>query len=76
MDLQGLGKWILFVGLGLAALGLILWVLGRSGLPLGNLPGDIRIEGKRGSFYFPIVTMLIVSLVLTLLINLLGRLFK
>ena len=76
MELAALGKWMLLAGLGLAGLGLLLWLLGRSGLPLGNLPGDLKFEGRRFSVYFPIVTMAIVSLVLTLLVNLIARLFK
>jgi hypothetical protein len=42
-------------------------------LPFGRLPGDIAIEGERGGFYFPIVSMIIVSLILTIVFNLLLR---
>ena len=42
-------------------------------LPFGRLPGDIAIEGERGGFYFPIVSMLIVSVILTVLLNLFLR---
>jgi DUF2905 family protein len=42
-------------------------------LPFGRLPGDIAIEGERGGFYLPIVTMLIVSVVLTIIVNLFMR---
>ncbi len=65
------GRILLIVGVvlvvigGLAALGVR--------LPFGRLPGDIAIEGERGGFYFPIVTMLIVSVVLTVLFNLFLR---
>jgi hypothetical protein len=59
-----LGIVLVVVG-GLAALGVR--------LPFGRLPGDIAIEGERGGFYFPIVTMIIVSVVLTVLINLFLR---
>ena len=66
-----IGRLLLIVGIllvivgGLAALGVR--------LPFGRLPGDIAIEGERGGFYFPIVTMLIVSVVLTVLFNLFLR---
>lgn len=66
-----LGRILLIIGVllvivgGLAALGVR--------LPLGRLPGDIAIEGERGGFYFPIVTMIVVSVVLTVLINLFIR---
>lgn len=66
-----LGRILLIIGIllvvvgGLAALGVR--------LPFGRLPGDITIEGERGGFYFPIVTMIIVSAVLTVLLNLFLR---
>ena len=59
-----IGLVLVVVG-GLAALGVR--------LPFGRLPGDIAIEGERGAFYFPIVTMIIVSVVLTILFNLFIR---
>ena len=66
-----LGRILLVIGIvrvvvgGRAALGVR--------LPFGRLPGDIAIEGERGGFYFPIVTMIIVSVVLTVLVNLFFR---
>jgi hypothetical protein len=66
-----LGRILLVIGIvlvvvgGLAALGVR--------LPFGRQPGDIAIEGERGGFYFPIVTMIIVSVVLTVLVNLFFR---
>lgn len=66
-----LGRILLVIGLllvvvgGLAALGVR--------LPFGRLPGDIAIEGERGGIYLPIVTMIIVSVVLTILLNLFLR---
>lgn len=75
-DLTTLGKWIIFAGLALAALGGAIWLAGRFGLPLGRLPGDIRIERPGFSLYLPIATSILVSLGLTLLLNVLGRLFK
>ena len=65
------GRILLIVGVvlvvvgGLAALGIR--------LPFGRLPGDIAIEGERGGFYFPIVTMIVISVVLTILLNLFLR---
>jgi len=75
MDLATAGRWIIFAGLGLAALGLIIWALSRTGLPLGSLPGDIRIEREGFSFYFPVTTTILISAVLTVLMNLAIRLF-
>jgi hypothetical protein len=76
VDFSSLGRWIFFVGLGLAALGGLMWLAGRIGLPLGRLPGDIRIEREGFSFYFPLATGIVISLVLTLLLNIVGRFLR
>ena len=65
------GKVLLVVGLLIAAVGLLA-VLGVR-LPLGNLPGDIRIEGERGGIFIPLATMIVISIVLTVSLNLLLR---
>ena len=57
---------LVVIGLGLALLGLVLWKTGGLG-PLGKLPGDISIQRGNSSFYFPVVTCLLVSVVLTVL---------
>ena len=66
-----LGRILLIVGIVLVVIG-GLAVLGVR-LPFGRLPGDIAIEGERGGFYFPVVTMIIVSIVLTVLLNIFLR---
>jgi hypothetical protein len=66
------GRILLVIGLVLVVVGGLAMLGVR--LPFGRLPGDIAIEGERGGFYFPIVSMLIVSGILTVLLNLfLGR---
>ena len=75
-DLSTLGKWLFFAGLGLAALGGVVWLAGRFGLPLGRLPGDIRIEREGFSLYIPLATSLLLSLGLSLALYVLGRLFR
>jgi DUF2905 family protein len=64
--IRELGKWLILGGLILVAIGGLFLMGGRLPLRLGRLPGDIAIEGKRGSFYFPIVTCILLSIVLTL----------
>lgn len=62
---------MVFAGAALAAIGALVWLAaGRGGLPLrfGRLPGDIAYQGKHGSFYFPIVTCILLSVALTLII--------
>lgn len=76
-----LGKLILIIGLGLALLGgLILLgarlLQGREIPFLGHLPGDIRIHGGRVSCIFPLATSILLSLLLTLAINILIRIWK
>ena len=76
-----LGKLMLIAGLGLALLGgLILLgarlLQGREIPFLGRLPGDIRIETRRVSCFFPLATSILVSLLLTLVLNVLIRLWK
>lgn len=73
--MAAMGKWLLFAGLGLALFGALLWVGGRWLPWLGKLPGDIRVEGEKGGFYFPIVTCLILSLVISLVLSLMRRFF-
>ena len=66
-----LGKWILILGVLFVVVGALVWLAESFGLPLGRLPGDVRAQGKGWSFSFPITTCIIVSVVLTLLLNLL-----
>jgi hypothetical protein len=67
------GKLLIAVGLGVVVLGLVVLAGGRLGL--GRLPGDVVVRGERTSFYFPIVTCVVLSVVLSLLMWLV-RLFR
>lgn len=70
---MAIGKLVLLLGVLLVILGLILvYAPGLLGW-FGHLPGDIRREGEHGSFYFPVTSMLVVSIVLTLIVNLFFR---
>lgn len=75
--MENAGRLLVFAGLGLAVLGAILWFAdGKGWLSwLGRLPGDIRIEGDKGGFYFPLVTCLVVSVVLSGLLALIRKFF-
>jgi uncharacterized membrane protein YidH (DUF202 family) len=66
-----LGRVLIVVGLVIVGIGLLA-VLGIR-LPFGNLPGDIRIGGERGGIFIPIATSIIISIVLTILLNLFLR---
>ena len=67
------GPALVLVGLGIVAIGLLVWAGGFGWF--GRLPGDIRIERETVHIYIPIVSMLVVSVVLTLLLNLISRFF-
>jgi len=68
-----IGKVLLLLGLVMAAAGLFFILLGRTNLPLGRLPGDIVYRGKHTTFYFPLATSILVSLVLSLVLYLIGK---
>ena len=68
-----LGKMLIAVGAALVVAGLALTLLGRWNLPLGRLPGDILYRGKRTTFYFPLATSVVVSVILSILLYLMGR---
>ncbi len=68
-----LGKILLGLGLLLACIGAIVLIAGRVGLPLGRLPGDFGYRGKRVSFYFPLGTSLLFSVLLSVLFYLISR---
>lgn len=68
-----MGRLLIGAGILLIAVGLAIILGERFGIPLGRLPGDIRIEGRRGGFYFPIATSLLLSALLTLVLWLFGR---
>ncbi|MBZ5720510.1 MAG: DUF2905 domain-containing protein [Acidobacteriia bacterium] len=68
-----LGRLLLFLGIILAVAGLALILLGRTSLPLGRLPGDIIYRGKNTTFYFPLATSILLSIVLSVLLYVVGR---
>ena len=76
MDFSTLGKGLAALGLMLVVVGGLLWLLGRTGLALGRLPGDIRIEGEHVSCLVPLASMIILSIVLTVVLNLVIRLLN
>jgi hypothetical protein len=70
------GRLLLFIGLGLAAAGLIILVGTRFFPWLGKLPGDIYYEGENTKVFIPITTMILVSVIGTILLNLILRIFR
>lgn len=75
MALESLGKLLVVLGLGIVLLGGLLLLAGR--IPfLGRLPGDILVQRDNFTFFFPLATSLLISLVLTIVINVVLRLFR
>lgn len=73
LEMNDLGKMLALLGLILLVVGGALMILGRSNLPIGRLPGDILYGGKNATFYFPLATSILVSVVLSVVLYLIGR---
>jgi hypothetical protein len=71
--MSDLGKLLVVVGALVMLAGGVLMLAGRAHIPLGRLPGDIVYRGKNSTFYFPLATSLLVSVVLSLVLYLIGR---
>ena len=76
MKMENIARFIILAGIALIVIGVIVLGLAKLNFPLGRLPGDIRIEGQNGTFYFPLATSILISIVLTILLNVIGRFLK
>jgi hypothetical protein len=76
MDISTIGKMIVLAGLAVVVLGLLLWIGSKIGLPFGSLPGDIRVNRPGFSFRFPLMTGIVLSIILTILVNLFFWFFR
>ena len=71
-DVSSMGRMVLILGLFIVAIGAVMLLAGR--IPfLGRLPGDIAVQRGSWSFYFPLATSIVISLVLTVVLNLFAR---
>lgn len=68
-----LGRVLVLVGAVAIVAGLAFILLGRVNVPLGRLPGDMVYRGKHGTFYFPLATSILVSVVLSVVMYVIGR---
>jgi Protein of unknown function (DUF2905) len=68
-----MGRLLVILGIALVVIGGIVILLGRTGLPLGRLPGDVLYRGKNTTFYFPLATSILISVVLSVVLFLIGR---
>ena len=74
MAMDGLGRFLMVLGGIIFLVGVVAVVGGRMGL--GSLPGDIAVRRGNTSFYFPVVSSIVISLVLTVILNLVLRFFR
>ena len=75
-DIPSFARWIIIAGLVLIMVGVLIAVASRVGIPLGRLPVDILIQGENASCFVPIASMLVLSLLLTIILNILIRIFN
>lgn len=68
-----LGRVLIVLGAAILAIGLLLLLFGRVGLPIGRLPGDIIYRGKHTTFYFPLATSILISIVLSIVLYFIGK---
>lgn len=75
--MSDIGRLLIIFGIGLAVVGGIILLLGKvPGLPFGKLPGDFSWESGSTKIYFPLATMIVVSIILTIVVNVILRLFR
>ena len=68
-----LGRMLVIVGGFLLVLGLVVILAGKINLPIGHLPGDIVVRGKNSTFYFPLMTSIVLSVILSLVLYVVSR---
>lgn len=73
--MQSIGKYIILIGVVIVIIGVILHFFGNNLNWLGRLPGDIRIEKENQRIYIPITSMILISIILTLIINIIRKFF-
>ena len=74
--MENIGRFLMLGGIILLLMGGGIYFAAKFGLPLGRLPGDIHIEGRNGSFYFPVTSSILVSAILTIVANVISWLIK
>jgi heme/copper-type cytochrome/quinol oxidase subunit 2 len=68
-----MGRTLMIIGALIFVLGAAVWFVSKAGIPLGRLPGDLSWEGRNVQVYIPFATMIIVSVILTIVLNVISR---
>ncbi|HCK67509.1 MAG TPA: DUF2905 domain-containing protein [Anaerolineae bacterium] len=71
--METFARYVMIGGIVLFLIGAGIYLVAKFGIPLGRLPGDIRMEGENGSFYFPVTTSILISVILTIVLNVIAR---
>lgn len=74
--MESIARTLMIGGVILFLIGGGMFLAAKFGIPLGRLPGDIRIDGENGSFYFPLTSSILVSVILTIVLNLISSFLK
>ena len=74
--MENIGRYLMIGGIILFVIGVLVFLASKFGIPFGRLPGDIRIERENVSFYFPLASSILVSVLLTVIFNVILRLWK
>ena len=71
--MESIARYLMIGGVIIFLIGGGVYLASKYGIPLGRLLGDIRIEGNNGSFYFPITSSIMISVILTVILNIISR---
>ena len=71
--MENLARYLMLGGIILFLIGGGIFLASKFGIPCGRLPGDIRIDGENGSFFFPITSSILISVLLTIVLNIISR---
>jgi len=71
--MENIARTLMFAGIALFFIGGGVYLAAKFGIPLGRLPGDIRIEGENGGFYFPVTSSILLTVILTIILNIIYR---
>lgn len=71
--MESISRTLMLGGIVLFLIGGGIYLAAKFGIPLGRLPGDIRMEGENSSFYFPVTSSILISVILTIVLNLITR---
>ena len=74
--MENIGRYLMIGGILLFVIGGLVFLASKFGIPLGRLPGDIRIERENFSLHFPLASSIVISILLTIILNVALRLFK